>query len=121
MQVQILGKDSNGNYQLVKTNEEGALKVVMDGGSSDSETTLNSSVQTVGTTATSISINKKITSIEIANYSESANVTLTIGNTQYVIGSNIATTLTINKDVTDITLASTEANTKVQIVVKGVE
>lgn len=115
----ISGVGPDGSQKNIKTNSNGNLEVVVSGESS--ETTLNSSVQTVGTTATSISINKKITSIDIANYSESANVTLTIGNTQYVIGSNIATTLTINKDVTDISLASTEANTKVQIVVKGVE
>lgn len=115
----ISGVGPDGSQKNIKTNSDGNLEVVVSNGGS--ETTLNSSVQTVGTTATSISINKKITSIDIANYSESANVTLTIGNTQYVIGSNIATTLTINKDVTDISLASTEANTKVQIVVKGVE
>ena len=84
------------------------------------ETTLNASVQTVGTTASTIAINKKVTTIDVANYSETADVTITIGNLAAVIGCGIATTLTINANVTNISLESTEADTKVQIVVKGV-
>ena len=117
----MIGKDSNGEYQEVKVNENGNLAVVVtDGSATSTETTLNASVQTVGTTATSININKKVTTIDIANYSESANVTLTIGTVSYVIGSSVATTLTINKDVTTISLTSTEADTKVQLVIKGI-
>ena len=118
----MIGKDANGKYQEIKVNENGNLEVVVtDGSAVAAETTLNASVQTVGTTATSININKKVTTIDIANYSESANVTLGIGNASYVIGSSVATTLTINKDVTTISLTATEADTKVQIVIKGVE
>ncbi len=118
----MVGVDKNGRYQEIKTNENGNLEVVVtDGSATSSETTLNASMQKVGTTATSISINKKVTSIDIANYSESANITLTIGTSNYVIGNNIATTLVINKDVTNISLVSTEADTTVQIIVKGVE
>lgn len=118
----MIGKDNNGEYQEVRVNENGNLAVVIsDGSAVATETTLNASIQTVGTTASSISINKKVTSIDIANYSESANVTVGIGNASYVIGSNIATTLVINKDVTTISLQSTAADTLVQIVVKGVE
>lgn len=84
------------------------------------EITLNASVQNIGTTATTIAINKKITSIDIANYSETSNITVTVGNLQAVIGSNIATTLTINANVENISLSATEANTKAQIIVKGV-
>jgi len=84
------------------------------------ETTLNASIQTIGTTATTIAVNKKVTSIDIANYSETASITVTVGNLQYVIGNNIATTLTINANVDNISLSSTEADTKVQIIVKGV-
>lgn len=84
------------------------------------ETTLNASVQTVGTTASTISVNKKITTIDIANYSETADITVTIGNLVAVIGCSIATTLTINANVSNVSLISTEADTKVQIVIKGV-
>ena len=118
----LVGTDNNGILQAVKTNENGNLAVVLsDGSAVASETTLNASVQTVGTTATTININKKVTTIDVGNYSEDANVTIGIGNTTYVIGGSVATTLTINKDVTDITLTSTAADTKVQLIVKGVE
>ena len=115
----LIGRDSTGKAQEIRTNENGNLEVVVSGGSgTSSETTLNASVQTVGTTATTINVNKKVTSIDIANYSESANITVGVGDSSYVIGSTVATTLAINKDVTTISLTSTEADTKVQIVVK---
>ena len=85
------------------------------------ETTLNASIQTIGTTATTIAINKKVTSIDIANYSETANLTITIGSLNAVIGENLAVNIPINKDVTNISITSTEADTKVQLLVKGVE
>lgn len=84
------------------------------------ETTLNASVQTLGTTATTIAINKKVTTIDIANYSETANITISIGQFQAVIGNNIATTLSINANVENISLSATEADVKAQIIVKGV-
>ena len=85
------------------------------------ETTLNASVQTVGATATTIAINKKVTQVDIANYSEIANITIALGGINAVIGANIATTLKINKQVDNITLTSTEEGTNVQLVVSGVE
>lgn len=119
MQIAV---DENKKGIPLQTDSNGNLKVVVtDGSAGGSETTLNASVQAVGTTATSISINKKVTTIDVANYSETADITLTIGSTSYVIGASIATTLTINKDVTNISLISTTAGTKVQLVIKGVE
>lgn len=85
------------------------------------ETTISAGIQTVGTTASSISINKKVTEIDIANFSETATVTLTIGNDSYVIGSSIATTLKINKTLTSISIVASAANTDVQLIIKGVE
>lgn len=118
----ISGINSEGKMKSIKTNTDGNLEVVIaDGSSVGTETTLNASLQTIGTNATSISINKKITSIDIANYSETGTVTLTVGTLQAQIGGNVATTLTINKNIENISLVSTEADTKVQIVVKGVE
>ena len=87
----------------------------------ENETTLNASIQTVGTTATTVVINKKVTSIDIANYSETADITMTIGDLVATIGANIATTLVINKNITNISLTSNEESTKVQLIVKGVE
>ena len=85
------------------------------------ETTLNASVQTIGTTATTITVNKKVTSIDIANYSENANLTITIGSFSAVIGENLAVSMPTNKNVTNLSITSTEADTKVQLLIKGVE
>ena len=116
----------NDELVNVKATKEGKLLVDIgeDSGGETSqqvETTLNASIQTVGTTATTVSINKKVTSIDIANYSETADITITAGDLTAIIGANIATTLVINKDVTNISLTSTVADTKVQSIVKGVE
>lgn len=116
----------NDELVNVKATKEGKLLVDMGESSGEEttkkvETTLNASIQTVGTTATTVAINKKVTNIDIANYSETADITVTIGDLVATIGANIATTLVINKDVTNISLTSTEADTKVQLIVKGVE
>ncbi len=141
----LKGINKDGELKNVIVTDDGEILVKMSGGGGQSETqqaeivntsenpvpvnvtntqeietTLNASVQTVGTTASTVAINKKVTTIDVANYSESADVTLTIGNLTAVIGCGIATTLTINANVTNISLVSPEADTKVQIVVKGV-
>lgn len=140
----LKGFNENGELKNVKVTDEGEILVKMAGGGGQTtqeveivntsenpvpvqitnteeiETTLNASIQTVGTTASTVAINKKVTTIDVANYSETADVTVTVGNLVAVIGCGIATTLTINADVTNISLQSTEADTKVQIVVKGV-
>ena len=122
----LKGFDENGNIQNVKVSENGEVYVknANEGQGSTSqeiETTLNASVQNVGTEATTIAINKKVTQIDIANYSEEANITLTAGGVSAVIGANIATTIKLNKQVDNISLVSTVADTKVQLVVSGVE
>ena len=116
----------NDELVNVKATKDGKLLVDMGKSSGEEtaqevETTLNASIQTVGTTATTVAINKKVTNIDIANYSETADITVVIGDLSAVIGANIATTLVINKDITNISLTSTEADTKVQLIVKGVE
>lgn len=116
----------NDELVNVKATKDGKLLVDMGESSGEEtpqkvETTLNASIQTVGTTATTVAINKKVTNIDIANYSETADITVVIGDLSAVIGANIATTLVINKDITNISLTSTEADTKVQLIVKGVE
>lgn len=116
----------NDELVNVKATKEGKLLVAMgenSGGetSKEVETTLNASIQTVGTTATTIAINKKVTSIDIANYSETANITMQVGELNAVIGTKVAATLVINKNVTNISLTSSEDDTKVQLIVKGVE
>lgn len=140
----LVGIDSNGNLKNVRVTEEGKVMVDASGGSSsvntiignssenpvpisgnvginNTETTLYAGVLTVGTEAQTIGVSKKVTQISIANYSESADVTVEVDSKSYIIGSNIATDLPIEKVVGTIGLSSTEANTKVQYVVKGVE
>ena len=82
----MIGYDEEGNIQNVKVSPEGEVYVKNADGNNttvgntdenpvpvkevkDIETTLNASIQTVGTTATTIAINKKVTQIDIANYS----------------------------------------------------
>ena len=139
----LKGFDENGNLKNVKISENGEIcvKVTKNDNSSDKnikvsengevyvkfdekkeiETILAANVITVGTVAQKIEINKKITELSIANYSETANVTVEIGENSYIIGSNMAVDLPIGKDITNISLTSTEEETKVQYVVKGVE
>lgn len=119
-QIQVQTED--GEPIVPVAGADGAMKVeVVSGTAGNAETTLNASVQNVGTEATTIAINKKVTQIDIANYSDAADVTLTAGGISAVIGRNIATTIKINKQVDNISLVSTAADTKVQLVVSGVE
>ena len=101
---------------------DGAMKVeVVSGGANRVVTTLHASVITAGAEAESIAINKKVTSIMVANYSETASLSMVVAGKTYVIGSGIATTFAINKQVTNVSITATEEDTKVQIIVEGVE
>ena len=115
----------NDELVNVKATKDGKLMVETSGGEGGTtenvETTLNASVQTVGTTPTSIAINKKVTSIMVANYSDTADLSITAGGSTFVIGSNIATTITVNKQVTNVSIIATEEGTKAQVIIEGVE
>lgn len=117
--VKVTNQVTIPNEIKVNNTTDSPLPVSVQG--QEVETTLNASVQTVGATATTIAINKKVTQVDIANYSETANITIALGEINAVIGANIATTLKINKQVDNITLTSTEEGTNVQLVVSGVE
>lgn len=120
--------DENGAIEAtvknLKVDESGAIKVVVQGDikqTSDREVVLQASVLTVGVEATEVSIGKKVTNIMVANYSETADITITAGETQLQIGANLALELPINLEVENLSITSTEADTKIQLVVKGVE
>lgn len=124
----LQGFDKNGNLKGVKVSENGEVYVIMEGGSGEeeqkvitesNETTLYAGVMTVGTEAQTIGVSKKVTEISIANYSETANVTIAVDETNYVIAPNVALDLPINKSVGIVGLSATEADTKVQYVIKG--
>lgn len=114
----LKGIDEKGNLQNVFVSEDGALKVKVDGEENvKKETTLLSNIITVGTTATTIEVNSNISSIMVANYSETADITI---NEEYKVGANLAVELTINSLLENLSIKSTEDNTKIQLVVKGV-
>lgn len=120
----LKGFTKNGEFKDVMVTDDGAIMVQMqaDGETQEKEeTTLYAGVMTVGETETTIGVNKKVTQISIANYSEEANVTVSVDDANYVIGSNIATDLPINKNVGTVGISATEADTKVQYVIKGEE
>lgn len=124
----MIGISNNGELKNVVLNDDGSIPVKIGNGAievkntSDKEITLNASIQNLSTEETVIAINKKVTSIGIANYSETANVTVKLTDEKsYQISSNLAVELSINSEVTNITLYATENDTKIQLIVKGVE
>lgn len=125
----LKGITEKGEMKNLKLNDNGAVKVSLEAGSEgiettsskDREITLNASVLNIGTEATTIVVNKKVTSIMVANYSETADVTLNAGGTDLQIGANLALELPVNLQVENLSITSTEADTKIQLVVKGVE
>lgn len=113
----LKGIDENGILQNVCVSEDGAVKVMLDDESSTKEKTILSDTITIGTTPTVLEISQKVSNIMIANYSETADITI---NSEYKVGANLAVELPINSYVDIISITSTEDNTKIQIVVKGV-
>lgn len=125
----LKGITENGEMKNLKLNNNGAVKVEIEEGenginttsSKDREIALNASVLTIGTEGTEIEINKKVTSIMIANYSETADISVNTGSSNLQIGANLALELPVNLEVKNLIITSTEADTKIQLVVKGVE
>jgi len=126
----LQGFDENGNLKGVKVSQNGEVFVKIGGSSEDEgakviteskETTLYAGVMNIGLEEQTIGVAKKITEISIANYSETANVTISTDETNYVIAPNVALDLPINKSVSIVGLSATEADTKVQYVIKGEE
>lgn len=127
----LKGITNNGEMKNVRVDENGAIMVNAGSGTTggtgtsqptaEQEVVLNSSIQTIGTTATTISIGKKVTNIMVANYSEEADITITAGEKNLQVGASLALELPINTNITNLSIVSTAEDTKVQLVVKGVE
>ena len=129
----LKGFDKKNEMRNVLVTEEGKVVVSVDNSQSSPipvsgdvaieslGTTLYSGVMTVGTEEQTIGVSKKVTEISIANYSETANVTVSVDESNFVVGPNIATDLPIGKNVSTVGLSATEANTKVQYIIKGAE
>ena len=119
-QIQVQTED--GVPVVPVAGDDGALKVeVVSGGASGVTTTLYSNLVTAGAEAESIAVNKKVTAIMVANYSETADVTVALAGKTFVVGSGIATTFAINKQVTNVEVTATEEGTKAQVIIEGVE
>ena len=118
----LTGYDENGNIRNVKVTENGEVLIKQkETQEKPNATTLLANIITLNTDVQNINLNKEITEINIANYSENSDVSVNVDNIIYIIGSNIAVDLPINKTVEVLGLSATEENTKVQYVIKGVE
>lgn len=124
-QIQGSAKDGSVKNFII---ENGRLLVSLGSGVDD-EAVKVQSVQDVETTIAAgkekitdktITVNKKVTSISIANYSEENDINVIVGEKIFVIGKNVATDLPINTDVTTIQITAT-TETEVQYIIKGVE
>lgn len=123
---QIQVQDANGNPVVPVVGSNGGMLVEMATGEikiAKENTTLISAYVTVGTTATQVSVTAdKVTGISVANYSEEATLTITVGTVSYVVGPNLAFDIPINKSgISSISFTASAADTKVQYVIKGVE
>jgi len=141
-QNQIRGITDSGEARNIRTNDDGSLKVSVGGGigsaqtdengnlkvavitgevetTLDKEKVLTSGVSTIGTTASTITVNGNVTILMFANYSDEADVTLTIGTEDIVVAAGIALEIPINAAVTTISVVSTAADTKVYYLAKG--
>lgn len=115
----LKGFNKNGEMKNVILNEDGSLSIGMSSGGT--EKVLNASIVVLSTEEHTITLNKNITEISIANYSENADITMNINTKTYQIGAGLAIDLPINELVESVILVSTEADTKTQLVIKGVE
>lgn len=122
---QVQAEGPNQEIRNLKVTDLGNLEVAIEegGGSSPTknETTLIANLLTIGTDATSIPVNKTVTNIMVANYSETADLTINDGTNDFKVGPNLALEMPINKQVTNLSITASAADTKVQLVVKGVE
>lgn len=121
-QVQFQKADGTPTVPVVGDN--GGVMVELADGSLptvNKPTTLYANVITANTEEQTIGVNKEVTEIYIANYSDTASVTVSAANKNYTIGPNMAVDLTINKVVTNVGIAATAADTQVQYVIKGVD
>ena len=135
--------NENGEMKNLITNEDGVLRVeVINEGESgggnnntvvtntdqnpvpiknvEKECTIKSNILTVGTAASTVDINQKVTSIMAANYSDEADITINTGSQDLKVGANLAIELPINADIASLSITSTVDNTKMQLIVKGV-
>ena len=127
----LQGIDKNGEMRNIRVNEDGSLPMNLEDSeaiikveqTSDKEVTLYSRVLTIDTLGSGVILEAdRVTNIMIANYSEEADITMTIDlEDEFDVGANLALEFPMNRAIQQIGLVSTAADTKIQLVVKGVE
>lgn len=121
-QGQMRGITDGGNLKNIRTDEQGRMLVNVDGQTQTSkEKVLASASIKAGTEATTIDVNGKVTTALVANYSETATITVAVDGENIVVDSSIAIELPINKEVTSLGIISNEADTKVYYLLKGIK
>ena len=125
---EILTKSEGAQNSNIQNTDENPVPVKIITGdkvevvqTSDQEIVLDASVIMLSTEAHIVELNKKVTVISIANYSDTSDVTMNVGEKSYQIGSNLAIDFPINSVIESISLTSTAADTKIQLLIKGVE
>ena len=125
---EILTKSGGTQNSNIQNTDENPVPVKIITGdklevvqTSDQEIVLDASVIMLSTEAHIVELNKKVTVISIANYSDTSDVTMNAGEKSYQIGSNLAIDFPINSVIESISLTSTAADTKIQLLIKGVE
>ena len=124
-QNQIQGVDTQGNLKNIKVGDNGEILVKNVEESEETgikvEKTIRCNNTLVGTVTTNINVNKYVTQVKIANYSETATLSITINGETYTVGSSIVVELKINADVTDIGITASEDNTRIQYSIESEE
>ena len=125
---ELLTKSEGTQSSNIQNTEENPVPVKIVTGdrvevvqTSDQEVVLNASIVMLSEEPQEIVLGKKVTVISIANYSDTADITMNIGEKTYQIGAGLAIDFPINSTTENISLVSTAVDTKTQLVIKGVE
>lgn len=123
MPGQIQGITNNGEIRNIRTDENGNIMTSQSaGGDSGASTSdITTIICEIVDEEKTIQVNKYVTEISVANYSEENNITLSIDEEENIIGANIAFDMPVNKNVSNISVEGTSDDIKLQLVVKGVK
>lgn len=123
-QNQMRGITDKGNLRNLRTDEKGRMLVVISDGKVENiskEKVLTSVSATIGTEATTTAINGNATTMLVANYSETADITIGFDDEEVIVGASVALEIPVNKQVSNLSIKSSEEDTKVYYLLKGIE
>lgn len=121
-QNQMRGITDKGELRNLRTDEKGRMLVTISEGKVENvskETVLTSASTTIGTEDTTTAINGNATTMLVANYSETADITIGLDDEEVIVGASVALEIPINKQVNNLSIRSSEADTKVYYLLKG--